>query len=367
MHVSRFQNFLGGLIERNPDFFIRLGRIENQWLQDSISEIEVDRPIYVSGLARSGSTILLELLASHPDIASQQYRDFPLIHTPVWWNWFIDRASSKNQEATERAHGDRIKVSPESPEAMEEVIWMAFFSSCHDSTKSNVLDKEEIHQEFEAFYQKHIRKILLVRGGSRYLAKGNYNISRIAYINRLFPDARFIIPFRDPVSHIASLMKQHRLFCDVESKDPKILAHMQRSGHFEFGIDLRPINFGCHNTVLRIKNLWRDAHDVRGWAAYWASAYTHIAELVETEKTLDGKILLVSYSDFCNKPAFMLQRIYKHCGIEIKDNVLQKQALEISAPDYYKSDFSESDIEIIHEETGSTVDRIQRLLSISYR
>ena len=40
----------------------------------------------------------------------------------------------------ERAHKDRILVTPDSPEAMEEVLWMRFFPAVHDEAASQVLD-----------------------------------------------------------------------------------------------------------------------------------------------------------------------------------------------------------------------------------
>src|SRR3546814_17233582 len=106
--------------------------------------------------------------------------------------------------------------------------------------RSNILDGEASHPGFEAFYRSHIRKLLLLRGGARYLAKGNYNILRLEYLLRLFPDARFVIPVREPAWHIASLMKQHALFCAGERRHPKALRYMQRVGHFQFGLAPRP-------------------------------------------------------------------------------------------------------------------------------
>jgi hypothetical protein len=272
MEVSPLQDFLGRLAERYPGFFLRLGRLETRWLQDSVDAVEIERPIYIAGLARSGTTTILELLAAHPHMASHRYRDFPLVQVPYWWNWFVEHASSGQDGATERAHKDRILISPESPEAMEEIFWMAFFPRCHDPSVSQVLGAEERHPEFESFYCDSIRKLLMARKAGRYLSKGNYNISRIGYLGRLFPDARFVIPVRDPVGHVASLMKQHRLFCAEESRDPKVLAYMQRAGHFEFGLDLRPINFGDLDIVTRVQKLWAAGDEVRGWAAYWSSA-----------------------------------------------------------------------------------------------
>ena len=108
----------------------------------------------------------------------------------------------------ERAHKDRIMVTPSSPEALEEPYWMYFFKGLHQSGKSALLDGSTVNPEFERFYLSNIPKILMLRGGERYLSKGNYNVTRLKYLLKLFPDSRFVIPVRNPVSHIASLMKQ---------------------------------------------------------------------------------------------------------------------------------------------------------------
>ena len=116
---------------------------------------------------------------------------------PYWWNRFVDKAQNRTLEATERPHGDRIQITPESPEAMEEPLWMAFFPSAHDPAVSHSLGDRHDNPEFERFYRDHIRKLLLVRGGTRYASKGNYNVTRLEYLLRIFPDARFVIPIRE--------------------------------------------------------------------------------------------------------------------------------------------------------------------------
>ncbi|WP_256206685.1 sulfotransferase [Pseudomonas sp. BAY1663] len=67
---------------------------------------------------------------------------------------------------------------------------------------------------------------------------------RLGYLQRLYPDARFVLAIRDPVWHIASLIKQQRLFVAGERAEPRALEHMRRVGHYEFGLDRRPINVG---------------------------------------------------------------------------------------------------------------------------
>jgi hypothetical protein len=362
MEVSRLQDVLGKLVEGYPALFLRLGRWEADWADEALAAQAIDRPIYVTGLARSGSTILLELLAAHPDVATHRYKDFPLLQIPVWWNWFLDRASKRETAPVERAHKDRIQITPDSPEAMEEILWMAFFAKCHDPTVSNVLGEGDSAPEFEAFYRHHVRKLLLVRGGKRYLAKGNYNISRMGYLRKLFPDARFVVPVRDPVGHIASLMKQHRLFCDEETRDPRILDYMRRAGHFEFGLNRRPINLGDADTVRRIEALWQAGDEIEGWAVYWAAVYGFVADTIENDAAAARQTLLVDYEELCQEPQHVLARVYRHVELEIAAQTLQEQAARISAPSYYQSGFADDEIAVIREATEPTRLRIRGLV-----
>ena len=234
--VARWVDAFGGFVSRRPRLWIALGNIETRVLEDEISATAVERPIFISGLARAGSTILLEILAGHDDVVSHRYQDYPLLFTPYWWNRLIERMPTREVPPAERTHRDGITVGPTSPEAFEEVLWMAFFPHLHQASQSDVLDEQTAHPQFEAFYREHIRKLLRVRGGRRYLSKGNYNVTRLEYLLKLFPDARFVVPVRDPVWHIASLMKQHALFCEGCSRHPEAVKHLRRVGHFEFGL-----------------------------------------------------------------------------------------------------------------------------------
>ena len=109
---------------------------------------------------------------------------------------------------------------------------MAFFPETHDPTQSSVKGRHAEHPAFERFYDEHIRKLLAVRKRQRYVAKGNYNLVRLGYLHRLYPQAKFVLVIRDPVWHIASLMKQQALFVAGETSEPRALEHMRRVGHY---------------------------------------------------------------------------------------------------------------------------------------
>src|SRR3546814_13975856 len=72
-------------------------------------------------------------------------------------------------------------------------------------------------------------------------------------------------------------MKQQRLFCEGERRHPAALEHMRRIGHFEFGIDRRPINVG-DGAIGEVLQAFESGDEVRGQALYWASLHTRSEE-----------------------------------------------------------------------------------------
>ena len=126
IRVPGWQDALGAWVERRPRLRRRLGNWETIALQDRLGEGAIDRPTCICGWARSGTTILLTLLAEHPETTTHRYRDFPALSTPWAWNWFVDRAARGNEQPSERAHGDGLMVTADSPEAFDEVLWAAF-------------------------------------------------------------------------------------------------------------------------------------------------------------------------------------------------------------------------------------------------
>ena len=97
--VAWWVDKLGGHIERNPGFWIKLGNFESKILRDELSKTGIKAPIYVAGLARSGSTFLLEALAEHADTATHRYKDFPPVFTPYWWNRFFELHAGERSDS----------------------------------------------------------------------------------------------------------------------------------------------------------------------------------------------------------------------------------------------------------------------------
>ena len=180
------------------------------------SQIEVDRPVFITSLPRAGTTLLLEIVASLDAFTSHTYRDMPFLITPMLWH-SISRPFQRPGTVVERAHGDGMTVGYDSPEAFEELLWRAFWPGKYlrDRIEPWQADDLDPYGEFEQFMMRHIRKLMALRAGSRparYVSKNNANVARIPKIRQLFPDAVILVPFRNPVDHAGSMLRQHLRF-----------------------------------------------------------------------------------------------------------------------------------------------------------
>lgn len=323
-------------------FLFALGNLESATLRERLDATPIEKPVFITGLARAGTTTLLELLASLPGVATHRYRDFPFLAIPHLWNSALKFLPKPKLEAKERPHADGIFITPESAEAMEEMLWMHFFKHAHNPNVSSVMGADQTHSAFEMFYKDHIKKLLRVRNAARYVSKGNYNITRIAYLHKLFPDAKFIIPIRAPEAHVVSLMRQHEHFCRAHAEDNRAGKFLALAGHFEFGPNARFINTG---RAISVENL----SSVKPWAAYWNAIYAHVHETLAGNPALRAATHVVRYEDVCANPHSELHAILAFTGFDA--SAAEAFAPRIRAPNYYTNPLSPEETEIIRQET----------------
>ncbi len=338
-----------------------LGDLETACLSRRLRDVSIKSPVFIAGLARSGTTILLEELAKLASFGSHRYRDFPFVMTPYFWNQFLDQIaaaqSSENslQRPYERPHKDRIRITPESPEAYEEPIWRHFFPQAHAAGASQRLTAAQRNRDFDAFFSDHIRKLLLVRQARRYLSKGNYNIARIEYLARLFPDARFIIPIRHPITHVRSLVGQHALFSDLARQDPRMACYLAAAGHYEFGPQRVPICLS-QDAGERTRSAWSRGDDASGYAIQWAEIYGFVGRLQTTAGPLSNRILVVRYEDFCLQPLEAMRRILQFVDLD-PDYLKPEQFGHIAASTLGSSGLSDEIRDTVGREAKSIASR----------
>ncbi len=213
--------------------------------------VDVKTPVFVTGLARGGTTILLEAIHASGDFASLSYSNMPFLLAPNLWGKIA--YNSVNKDKYERAHGDGIMISTNSPEAFEEVFWKTF---------SGKGDTEQ--------FSDYIHLILYSYQKNRYLSKNNQNVNRINKIRALLPSAKILIVFKSPLSHAHDLLTQHQLFTKVQQKDSFIRDYMDWIGHSEFGLSYRPIT--------RDSLVYSNFNDINHWLEQWLLLYSKLLD-----------------------------------------------------------------------------------------
>lgn len=232
-------------------------------------------PVFVTSLPRAGTTMLLEVLAGCPEFATQTYRDMPFVLCPMLWR-SMSRRSRRTNTPHERAHGDGIQISLDSPEAFEEVLWATFWQKhygAHTITPWQTCQ----NPEFLEFFAAHRRKVVALRArqeprARRYLSKNNQNIARLPALLDAVPDAIVLVPFRDPLQQAASLLQQHRRFTELHRESSFARRYMAGIGHFDFGANLRPIDFDGWFGTRRLEA----ALQLPFWLDYWLATYRYL-------------------------------------------------------------------------------------------
>jgi len=336
-----------------------LSRMETLLSRNDINALTVDRPIYIVGLARAGTTIILEMLYKHPFLASHKYRHFLMPFFPHRFSRIVDQ-SLFFTKPRERVHKDGIMVTRESPEAVEEIFWQDFFNNNHNEEISSVMSGTMSNTNFEQFYRNHIRKLIINQRCSRYLAKNNYNITRLGYLHRMFPDVKFLLIIRNPVNQIASLIKQTRLFVNMEKNNPLLADWHRLTGHSEFGHNQLCINTGDNEIIHKIRRLWKNEKTyVKGWAYYWSSIYDYVMNLLDTNKEIKKATLIIRHEDLCENPAKTIDKILGHTELPLinYEKIRRYYIRHLHKPTYYTPNFTTQELQEISDVTKATASR----------
>ncbi len=253
--------------------------------------------VFVSGLARAGTTILMRALYESKQFSSLTYADMPFVLAPNLW-FKLTHNFRKNIAAKERAHGDGILVDYNSPEALDEVFWRTLEGRQYiakDFVQPHASDDETIMK-----FRKYIAAILLRHGNKRYLSKNNNNILRIGSIHQAFPQAMILVPFRDPLQHANSLMMQHDLFVKKQTEDSFVNHYMSWLGHFEFGLSHKRFQ------ALASSSQQSDTGLIDYWLEQWCNEYEYL--LQESQKFPEN-LIFVSYELYCANTEQVWQNI----------------------------------------------------------
>ena len=258
---------------------------------------ELGPPVFVTGLARAGTTILMRLIHAADDFASLRYRDLPFPLAPNGWARISARLK-RHVETRERGHGDGLDHDLDSPEAIEEVFW-----KLHDGKRYCRADGMIPYQadaETLAAFADYRGLVCLRYGARRYLSKNNANVLRVGSLARNVPGARVVHPFRDPLAQARSLHRQHRQACILASEDPFRGAFMRWLGHHEFGAHQRPFLLPAGSGPRG------DPDTLAYWLATWIGVHTHLLSQPEDVRQTQ---IFVDYDVLATGDPALLERL----------------------------------------------------------
>ncbi|MFC1785702.1 sulfotransferase, partial [Candidatus Neomarinimicrobiota bacterium] len=338
---SETEKLLHNLAFKSWSTQVSLSNMESHLFKKKVIGIQIKKPVFITALPRAGTTLLLELCVKTNEFSTHTYRDMPFLLTPLFWNRF-SRLFKHSGTIQERAHRDGMMINIDSPEAFEEIIWKGFWPSRYKEDRI-IPWLEPNYPGFENFLMDHIKKIIFLRKSNnmpraRYISKNNLNIARIAYLKRVFPDSIIVVPFRAPLQHASSLLRQHRNFLKIHEQDSFACKYMNDIGHFDFGNNLRPVDF--NNWYSSEQAL--DSNTLLFWIQYWIRTYGY---LLKNEYT---HIKFVSFDSLCNDPKKYLEQLGKIIKLKNIETFINNADLIIT-PKQYSENNTGLPSEIVNE------------------
>jgi omega-hydroxy-beta-dihydromenaquinone-9 sulfotransferase len=164
---------------------------------DDDSDVSIDRPVFIFGVPRSGTTLTLALMASHPDLGwSSQYTNrFPKRPELALYSRLLDFDLLRRFLSTSWP----ITPRPSEPYTLLNYVTASAFTQPRPLAEADVTSRAVVR------YRHAVRQHLHWQGKSRYLQK-HTGFPRTPYLRTIFPDARFVHVLRDGRAVASSLV-----------------------------------------------------------------------------------------------------------------------------------------------------------------
>ncbi len=198
-----------------------------------ILDVEIDRPIVICGLPRTGTTHLHNLMSADPALRS----------LPYWES--LEPVLAESERPAPGAPDPRQLRTEASLAFLNDAL--PYFKRMHEMTTGHVHEEIQLlaidlsTMLFETvapvpswrdYYQSHdqtssyryLRKILQVlqwqRGGARWVLKSPQHLEQFGPLSAVFPDSTYVVTHRDPVAVTVSLCTMIAYSSRLGAADP---------------------------------------------------------------------------------------------------------------------------------------------------
>jgi len=262
----------------------------------------VDRPIFLIGLPRSGTTMIQDILCAHPNVA---YLTNGMQRYPRHLCAVEDiRRRLKLDFETDRFLGDSLSVSAGSP-SDSTALWAGWFKEDPFSLEYKERNIGDFSRADIAEMKDTIRRIVWFFGGrgKRFFSKLLGLFPHLGVVIELFPDAKFIHLVRDPRLTANSMLKLYRRFYEHQKEfwiqdskgenDGRLFIPYPRFP----GLKEYAEAYGVDN-IRTTAHLWNEALDT-----------------IDAVRDRIGSLFEVRYEDVLRAPRDSLRRMLDFCEL----------------------------------------------------
>lgn len=177
----------------------------------------IERPVFITGMPRSGSTFLHRLLVRDPAVAAPL--SWRLVHphpsSGGWMGERLNRARVQAQFYVMRLLAPELntlhEVAAGEPEECTDITAQVFQSLRYDSvyrvpSYQRWLQRHG-HAEAYRFHKRFLQHLDALAPGRRWILKSPDHVFALDEIRAVYPDAHWVFIHRDPVAVLASVAR----------------------------------------------------------------------------------------------------------------------------------------------------------------
>lgn len=259
----------------------------------------ISKPIFIIGAARSGTTVLYELFTKHKDTAFFERYSNKFYMRP--WLFKTIPYLLKYQ---------KLRYGIDRPNPSEGLVWEKFFDPLEYLEEKHVTDK------MKKYYDSIINTELNAFNAKRFVNKSPRLSLRLKWINKMYPDAYYIVIWRDPKAIVNSLYQ-------------KIIKEWERGPVIKY-----VHGFKGHQGIV-------EAFSDNGDKFEACINYNKFVQktLKKDIEIIDKRSIQVNYEQFVKSPRTILEKLYNFVELEfydeLKDSIPEK--LDLKNNDKWKN------------------------------
>jgi hypothetical protein len=293
------------LIPEDPPVLLEaaLRFVEKFILRPNVTDIPVDRPVFLLGLPRSGTTMLQDIIGTHPGLAyitsaMHQFRKCFCAAEMLRTRLGFDVKG-------ERYLGDSVEVSGGSPnEGLR--FWADWFGWSPINPRYSPRAPESFTAAEIDAIKTTLRKVIWCFGRPwrRFFSKNPAIIPDLPRLNYMFPEGKYIHIVRDPRSCANSMRKLYHL----EQKQLEFIRSQKRHGVYDNA------EFVPYPRVTKLPDYLQKwgPDSVRTTAHVWKDC----VDVVQECKPKLKSFLEVRFEDILANPKKELARIFEFADLE---------------------------------------------------